>query len=283
MKLVQKINELRAELAPLREEGKTVGLVPTMGALHAGHASLVKRAVAENDVVVVSDFVNPTQFNDKNDLLKYPRTLEADCKLLEEMGAAYVFAPSVEEIYPEPDTRVFSYPPLDTVMEGKYRPGHFNGVCQIVSKLFQIVEPVRAYFGEKDFQQLAIVREMVRKYPFDLQVVGCPIVREDDGLALSSRNARLTPEQRVQALQISKALFTSVDYGKIHVLSETKKFVEDCIGRAEGLRLEYFEIVDGNTLQPVRAWDESDYIVGCITVFCGDVRLIDNIKYKCKA
>ncbi len=283
MKLVQTINELRAELAPLREEGKTVGLVPTMGALHAGHASLVKRAVAENDVVVVSDFVNPTQFNDKNDLLKYPRTLEADCKLLEEMGATYVFAPSVEEIYPEPDTRVFSYPPLDTVMEGKYRPGHFNGVCQIVSKLFQIVEPVRAYFGEKDFQQLAIVREMVRKYPFDLQVVGCPIVREDDGLALSSRNARLTPEQRVQALQISKALFTSVDYGKIHVLSETKKFVEDCIGRAEGLRLEYFEIVDGNTLQPVRAWDESDYIVGCITVFCGDVRLIDNIKYKCKA
>lgn len=206
MKLIQTIKELRTELDGLRKAGKTVGLVPTMGALHAGHASLVKRAVAENDVVVVSDFVNPTQFNDKNDLLKYPRTLEADCKLLEACGASYVFAPSVEEIYPEPDTRQFSYAPLDTVMEGKYRPGHFNGVCQIVSKLFLIVEPTRAYFGEKDFQQLAIIREMVRKYPFDLQIVGCPIVREADGLALSSRNARLSDVQREQALQISKTL-----------------------------------------------------------------------------
>mgnify|MGYP001036089876 CR=1 FL=1 len=280
MKLIQTINELRAELDVLRNAGKTIGLVPTMGALHAGHASLVKRAVAENDVVVVSDFVNPTQFNDKNDLLKYPRTLDADCKLLEECGATFVFAPSVEEIYPEPDTRQFSYAPLDTVMEGKYRPGHFNGVCQIVSKLFLIVEPTRAYFGEKDFQQLAIIREMVRKYPFNLQIVGCPIVRESDGLALSSRNARLSAVQRMQALQISKTLFASVDYGKNHTLAETKAFVEKCIDEAEGLRLEYFEVVDGNTLQTVSAWDESSYIVGCITVFCGDVRLIDNIKYK---
>ena len=280
MKLIQTINELRAELDVLRNAGKTIGLVPTMGALHAGHASLVKRAVAENDVVVVSDFVNPTQFNDKNDLLKYPRTLDADCKLLEECGATFVFAPSVEEIYPEPDTRQFSYAPLDTVMEGKYRPGHFNGVCQIVSKLFLIVEPTRAYFGEKDFQQLAIIREMVRKYPFNLQIVGCPIVRESDGLALSSRNARLSAVQRMQALQISKTLFASVEYGKDHTLAETKAFVEKCIDEAEGLRLEYFEVVDGNTLQTVSAWDESSYIVGCITVFCGDVRLIDNIKYK---
>ncbi len=280
MKLIQTIKELRTELDGLRKAGKTVGLVPTMGALHAGHASLVKRAVAENDVVVVSDFVNPTQFNDKNDLLKYPRTLEADCKLLEACGAAYVFAPSVEEIYPEPDTRQFSYAPLDTVMEGKYRPGHFNGVCQIVSKLFLIVEPTRAYFGEKDFQQLAIIREMVRKYPFDLQIVGCPIVREADGLALSSRNARLSDVQREQALQISKTLFASVEYGKDHTLEETLRFVEDSIEKAEGLELEYFEIVDGNTLQPVSAWEESAYIVGCITVFCGEVRLIDNIKYK---
>lgn len=280
MKLIQTIKELRTELDGLRKAGKTVGLVPTMGALHAGHASLVKRAVAENDVVVVSDFVNPTQFNDKNDLLKYPRTLEADCKLLEACGASYVFAPSVEEIYPEPDTRQFSYAPLDTVMEGKYRPGHFNGVCQIVSKLFLIVEPTRAYFGEKDFQQLAIIREMVRKYPFDLQIVGCPIVREADGLALSSRNARLSDVQREQALQISKTLFASVEYGKDHTLEETLRFVEDSIEKAEGLELEYFEIVDGNTLQPVSAWEESAYIVGCITVFCGEVRLIDNIKYK---
>ena len=280
MELIQTIHELRAKLDVLRGEGKTIGLVPTMGALHAGHASLVKRAVAENDVVVVSDFVNPTQFNDKNDLAKYPRTLDADCRLLEACGVTFVFAPSVEEIYPEPDTRTFSYAPLDTVMEGKYRPGHFNGVCQIVSKLFLIVEPTRAYFGEKDFQQLAIIREMVRKYPFSLQIVGCPIVREVDGLALSSRNARLSGEQRMQALQISKTLFASVDYAKVHSLAETKAFVEKGIEDAEGLRLEYFEIVDGNTLQPVSSWDESGYIVGCITVFCGDVRLIDNIKYK---
>lgn len=280
MKLIQTINELRTELDVLRREGKSIGLVPTMGALHAGHASLVKRAVAENDVVVVSDFVNPTQFNDKNDLLKYPRTLDADCKLLEACGVNFVFAPSVEEIYPEPDTRQFSYAPLDTVMEGKFRPGHFNGVCQIVSKLFLIVEPTRAYFGEKDFQQLAIIREMVRKYPFSLEIVGCPIVREADGLALSSRNARLSAEQRGQALQISKTLFASLDYAKTHSLAETKQYVENCIAKADGLRLEYFEIVDGTTLQSVEDWGNSAYIVGCITVFCGEVRLIDNIKYK---
>ncbi|WP_443678948.1 pantoate--beta-alanine ligase [Phocaeicola coprocola] len=280
MKLIQTIQELRTELDALRKEGKTIGLVPTMGALHAGHASLVKRAVAENDVVVVSDFVNPTQFNDKNDLLKYPRTLDADCKLLEECGASFVFAPSVEEIYPEPDTRQFSYAPLDAVMEGKFRPGHFNGVCQIVSKLFLIVEPTRAYFGEKDFQQLAIIREMVRKYPFNLEIVGCPIVREADGLALSSRNARLSDEQRIQALQISKTLFASVEYAQTHTLAETKAFVESAISTAEGLRLEYFEIVDGNSLQTVCDWKDGSYIVGCITVFCGEVRLIDNIKYK---
>ena len=280
MKIVSSIKDLKNFLALEREKGKKVGLVPTMGALHAGHISLVKRCVAENDICVVSDFVNPTQFNDKHDLETYPRTLDADCALLEPVGCDYVFAPSVEEIYPEPDTRTFSYAPLDTVMEGKYRPGHFNGVCQIVSKLFLIVEPTRAYFGEKDFQQLAIIREMVRKYPFDLQIVGCPIVRESDGLALSSRNARLSAEQRVQALQISKTLFDSLDYAKTHSLTDTKQFVEERIASSEGLRLEYFEIVDGTSLQSVASWDESSYIVGCITVFCGEVRLIDNIKYK---
>ena len=280
MEIVHTIKDLQAGLSAMRAQGKKVGLVPTMGALHAGHASLVKRCVAENDAAVVSVFVNPTQFNDQNDLIKYPRTPEADCRLLEECGAAFVFAPAVEEMYPEPDTRQFSYAPLDTVMEGAFRPGHFNGVCQIVSKLFDAVQPDRAYFGEKDFQQLAIIREMVRKYPFNIQIVGCPIVREEDGLALSSRNARLTAEQRKEALQISKALFASVDFSKSRVLLETKQFVEDCIRRAPGLELEYFEIVDGNTLQPVKAWDESNYIVGCITVYCGEVRLIDNIKYK---
>ncbi len=280
MKLVHTIQELRAELDIQRQAGKKIGLVPTMGALHEGHASLVRRAVAENEVVVVSDFVNPTQFNDKNDLLKYPRTLEADCELLEKEGAAYVFAPSVEEMYPEPDTRQFSYAPLDTVMEGKYRPGHFNGVCQIVSKLFMMVEPDKAYFGEKDFQQLAIIREMVKQMNFPLEIVGCPIVRESDGLALSSRNARLSEEQRKQALGISQTLFKSQEYAASHTLEETQKFVEDGIAAADGLELEYFEIVDGMTLQKIASWEDTDYVVGCITVFCGEVRLIDNIKYK---
>ena len=280
MKLVHTINELRAELALQRQAGKKIGLVPTMGALHEGHASLVRRAVAENDVVVVSDFVNPTQFNDKNDLLKYPRTLDADCELLKKEGASFVFAPSVEEIYPEPDTRQFSYAPLDTVMEGKYRPGHFNGVCQIVSKLFMIVEPDKAYFGEKDFQQLAIIREMVKQMNFPLEIVGCPIVREADGLALSSRNARLSEEERRQALNISKTLFASKEYATSHTVEETQKFVEDSIAASEGLELEYFELVDGTTLQKIATWDETDYAVGCITVYCGEVRLIDNIKYK---
>ena len=280
MKIIHTIKDLQTELSELKAQGKKVGLVPTMGALHAGHASLVKRGVNENDVTVVSVFVNPTQFNDKNDLVKYPRTLDADCKLLESCGVTFVFAPSVEEIYPEPDTRRFSYAPLDTVMEGAFRPGHFNGVCQIVSKLFDIVKPHCAYFGEKDFQQLAIIREMVRQMKFDLEIVGCPIVREEDGLALSSRNARLSAEERENALNISRTLFKSRTFATTHSVSETQKMVEDAIAAAPGLRLEYFEIVDGNTLQKVGDWNDTSYVVGCITVFCGEVRLIDNIKYK---
>ena len=280
MKVIHTIKDLQAELSVLKAQGKKVGLVPTRGALHAGHASLVKRSVNENEVTVVSVFVNPTQFNDKNDLVKYPRTLDADCKLLEACGATYAFAPSVEEMYPEPDTRQFSYAPLDTVMEGAFRPGHFNGVCQIVSKLFEAVKPHRAYFGEKDFQQLAIIREMVRQMQFDLEIVGCPIVREEDGLALSSRNARLSAEERENALKISQTLFKSRTFAATHTVSETLKFVEDAIAAVPGLRLEYFEIVDGNTLQKVDNWNQTSYVVGCITVFCGDVRLIDNIKYK---
>ena len=280
MKVIHTIEDLQAGLSVLKAQGKKVGLVPTMGALHAGHASLVKRSVNENDVTVVSVFVNPTQFNDKNDLVKYPRTLEADCKLLEDCGATLVFAPSVEEMYPEPDTRQFGYAPLDTVMEGAFRPGHFNGVCQIVSKLFDAVKPHRAYFGEKDFQQLAIIREMVRQMKFDLEIVGCPIVREEDGLALSSRNARLSSDERENALNISRTLFKSRTFATSHTVSETQKMVEEAIEAAPGLRLEYFEIVDGNTLQKVNSWEDAQYVVGCITVFCGEVRLIDNIKYK---
>jgi pantoate--beta-alanine ligase len=280
MKIVHTINELQSELSALTAQGKMVGLVPTMGALHAGHASLVKRCVKENDVTVVSVFVNPTQFNDKNDLIKYPRTLDADCKLLEANGCSFVFAPSVEEMYPQPDTRQFSFAPLDTVMEGAFRPGHFNGVAQIVSKLFYAVKPNRAYFGEKDFQQLAIIREMTKQLNFDIEIVGCPIVREVDGLALSSRNSLLSAEEREIALKISQTLFKSRTFAADHSVSETIHFVEESIAAEQGLRLEYFKIVDGYTLQDLKDWADTNYAVGCITVFCGQVRLIDNIKYK---
>ncbi len=280
MKVIHTIKELQAELSALKAQGKRVGLVPTMGALHAGHASLVECSVKENEVTVVSVFVNPTQFNDPNDLVKYPRTLEADCRLLEACGASYVFAPSVAEMYPEPDTRKFSYPPLDTVMEGAFRPGHFNGVCQIVSKLFDAVQPHRAYFGEKDFQQLAVIREMVRRMNYPIEIVPCPIVREADGLAMSSRNTRLSVEDRKNALHISQSLFKSRTFAAEHTVNETREMVEQAIADAPGLRLEYFEIVDGNTLQRLGNWEETSYAVGCITVFCGEVRLIDNMKYK---
>lgn len=274
--------DLEAALSSARSEGKEIGLVPTMGALHAGHASLVKRSVSENDITVVSVFVNPTQFNDKNDLNNYPRTLEADCQLLESLGATYVFAPSVEEIYPEPDTRTFSYPPIDSVMEGPRRPGHFNGVCQIVSKLFYMVQPNRAYFGEKDFQQIAVIRAMVKDLKLPLEICPCPIVREDSGLALSSRNSLLTEDERRTAVCISQALKTSVEFAKSHTVKETHDLVVGALNATKGLEVEYFEIVNGITLQPISSWDDTDYIVGCITVYCGHrpVRLIDNIKYK---
>lgn len=282
MKVVHTISELKSLLADYRAAGKSVGLVPTMGALHAGHASLVSRSVKENDVTVVSVFVNPTQFNDKQDLAKYPRTLEADCQLLEGIGATIAFAPSVEEMYPEPDTRTFSYPPTDTVMEGGFRPGHFNGVCQVVSKLFMMVEPDRAYFGEKDFQQIAVIRRMVEDLKFPLQMVPCPIVREESGLALSSRNSLLTAEEKALATNISRTLFISQHYAKNHTLEETKAWVIDTLNALDGLEVQYYEIVDGRSLASLSAWDDSDDIVGCITVFCGHlpVRLIDNIRYK---
>ena len=274
--------DLEDALEEVRAAGKKIGLVPTMGALHEGHASLVKRSVADNDVTVVSVFVNPTQFNDKNDLKNYPRTLEADCTLLASLGADYVFAPSVEEVYPEPDPRSFSYPPIDTVMEGARRPGHFNGVCQIVSKLFYMVRPDRAYFGEKDFQQIAVVRAMVNDLKIPVELCPCPIVREESGLALSSRNSLLTDAEKRTAICISQALKTSVEFAKSHTVKETHDFVVGALNATKGLEVEYFEIVNGITLQSVSSWDDADYVVGCITVYCGSrpVRLIDNIKYK---
>lgn len=282
MKVFHKIAELQNELFAARKEGKEIGLVPTMGALHAGHASLVKRCVSENGITVVSVFVNPTQFNDKNDLKNYPRDLDADCKLLESAGADYVLAPSVEEMYPSPDDRQFSFPPVDTVMEGAQRPGHFNGVCQVVSRLFYIVRPTRAYFGEKDFQQIAVIKALVKYLGVKVQIVDCPIVREADGLALSSRNQLLSADERKIALNISQTLKKSLTFATTNTVEATQKFVVDTINAVEGLEVQYYQIVDGNSLQPVENWDDSKYIVGCITVFCGKtpIRLIDNIKYK---
>jgi pantoate--beta-alanine ligase len=293
MKVFYKIVDLQNALFDERKQGRSVGLVPTMGALHEGHASLVRQSVKDNDVTVVSIFVNPTQFNDKNDLKNYPRTLEADCQLLEKtfdeeneklstLKSIFVLAPSVEEMYPTPDTRHFEYPPVSTVMEGAHRPGHFNGVCQVVSRLFYIVKPQRAYFGEKDWQQIAVVKAMVRHLGLGVQIVECPIVRDADGLARSSRNTLLTPDERAIAPAIYKALKNSVTYAKKHTVQETHDHVVKTINAVDGLEVEYFAIVDGNTLQDVSQWDDTPYVVGCITVYCGStpIRLIDHIKYK---
>lgn len=279
MERITTVAALREVVDAARCSGKSVGLVPTMGALHSGHISLVERCVAENDVTVVSVFVNPTQFNDKRDLELYPRTPEEDCAMLEKAGCTYVFTPSVEEVYPEPDTRVFELGTVAEVMEGRFRPGHFNGVAQIVSKLFAMVSPHRAYFGEKDFQQIAVIRAMAAQLQFDIDIIACPIVREADGLALSSRNTRLTPEQRRNAPRIAETLFKSRTFAESHTVEETIRYVVDTINTVPVMRVEYYEIVDGNTLLPVENWQDSSYIVGCITVYNGEVRLIDNITY----
>lgn len=280
MKIVKKTSELEVLVSLFKELGLKIGLVPTMGALHNGHASLVKKAVAENDVVIVSVFVNPTQFNNKNDLATYPRTMEADCALLESLGANIAFTPTVEQIYPYPDTRQFDFTPLDKVMEGPMRPGHFNGVAQVVSRLFDIAQPNKAYFGEKDYQQLAIIREMVRQFNYPIEIVGCPIIREADGMALSSRNTLLSANERQTAVRISQTLAKSQSLLKEKSVKELQQWVIDEINRGGELEVEYYEIVNGTTLQPINSWNDCDNPVGCITVYCGKVRLIDNIQYK---
>lgn len=283
MQIVKHIPDLKKILEAERNLGHTIGLVPTMGALHQGHASLVSRCVAENDVCVVSDFVNPTQFNDQHDLLTYPRKPQEDAALLESLGCHLLFMPEVEDMYPEQDTRIFRFGALEQVMEGAFRPGHFNGVAQIVSKLFDAVMPGKAYFGEKDFQQLAIIRAMVAQLNLNVRIVPCPIVREADGLAMSSRNARLTPEQRKKSALISRCLFESRHFVSEKSVGETIDYVVKALSADALFRLDYFQIVDGNTLQAVSDWSGSSYIVGCIAVYCGEVRLIDNIVYKsCK-
>ena len=286
MQIVSTKKELQDLVKACKTEGKTIGLVPTMGALHQGHASLVKRAVEDNDICIVSVFVNPTQFNNKEDLAKYPRNIERDAQLLSSIGADYVFAPTPEEMYSKEEmnsTFDFDFAGLDRVMEGKMRPGHFNGVVQVVSKLFYLTQPDKAYFGEKDFQQLAIIHHMVERSSMagtfgNLQIIDCPIVREESGLALSSRNERLSAEEKKTALAISKTLFESLKWAKMEgaTVQAVQQRVIDTINAVPGLEVEYYEIVDQTTLLTT---DTFNHAIGCVTVYCGPVRLIDNIKY----
>ena len=283
MKVINKTSDLQAIIKQFKNNGKSIGLVPTMGALHKGHLSLVKNSISNNDITVVSIFVNPTQFNNPNDLASYPRTVDKDLELLQTVGCDVVFAPEADDIYSksETDSRFeFDFEGLDKVMEGKFRPGHFNGVVQIVSKLFDLVRPDRAYFGEKDFQQLAIIRLMTRRYNLPIEIVPCPIVREDSGLALSSRNSLLKDNEKQVASHIYAVLNESRQFVPQTEVEELKQCVIAAIEQKPELKVEYFDIVDGHTLKSIGKWDESDYVVGCITVFCGNVRLIDNICYK---
>lgn len=278
MKVVTTVKALREALAEVNPQG--VGFVPTMGALHAGHRSLVERARKENETVVVSVFVNPTQFNDKGDLKRYPRTPEADAALLEAAGADLVLMPSVEEIYPEPDTRQFDFGEVDKVMEGATRPGHFNGVAQVVSRLFDMVKPARAYFGEKDFQQIAVIKAMVAQLGLEVEIVECPIIRAEDGLALSSRNELLTTEHRAIAPAIYRTLQAAVEKSHTLTPAELKAWVEAEINGTELLKAIYYQSVDALTMQEVEAWSDAERIQGCIAVQAGEIRLIDNIRIR---
>ncbi|MCM1368789.1 MAG: pantoate--beta-alanine ligase [Candidatus Amulumruptor caecigallinarius] len=284
MLIIRSAAELENFIGRQKANAHSIGFVPTMGALHDGHLSLVKRAVDENDIAVVSVFVNPTQFNNPTDLATYPRDEEADIRLLAGAGVTAVFCPTVNEIYPggvdSRKKKSFRLGTAAEVMEGKFRPGHFQGVAEVVARLFALVRPDRAYFGEKDFQQIAVIRNMVESEGIDVQIVACPIKRGDDGLALSSRNALLSPQQRAVAPEIHRALADSAEFAVTHSLQETRNMVIDRLNATEFLEVEYFEIVDGRTLMPVDNWAESPWIVGCITVYCGKVRLIDNICYK---
>lgn len=278
MKTVYTVNDLKAELATIDMSG--VGFVPTMGALHAGHRSLVEKARKECETVVVSVFVNPTQFNDKNDLKHYPRTPEADEALLEAAGADIVFMPTVEEIYPEPDTRIFDFGQIDKVMEGATRPGHFNGVAQVVSRLFDMVNPAKAYFGEKDFQQIAVIKAMVKQLGLDVEIVECPIIRGEDGLALSSRNTLLTAEHRAAAPHIYATIKQCAEKMQTMTPAELSAWVTAEVESNPLLKVIYFQAVDALSMQQISAWEESERVQGCIAVQAGDIRLIDNIRIK---
>jgi pantoate--beta-alanine ligase len=279
MKIVKFIKELEDNLKVFHQKGNSLGLVPTMGALHDGHRYLLKRCKIENNVSICSIFVNPTQFNDKGDLKNYPRTVESDLKIIEAEKFDFAFVPDEKEMYPEPDKRVFEFGPLGEVMEGKHRPGHFNGVAQIVTKLFDIVEPNKAYFGEKDFQQLAIIKFLVRSMNLSVNIISCPTVREPDGLARSSRNLLLTAEERKNAPLIFQTLSKALEMQKKLNINQLINWVIEQINMSPYLKVEYFEIVNDMDLQPVKDWNEKSNKVGCIAVKTGKVRLIDNIRF----
>ena len=280
MQIVKHINELRLVVNGKRKEGLSIGLVPTMGALHQGHLSLVEQAGEQTGFVVVSIFVNPTQFNDKGDLERYPRNLQKDIDFLTQSSCGLIFAPDADEIYPEPDTRQFDFGQLEQVMEGKFRLGHFNGVAQVVSRLFEIVEPDKAFFGMKDFQQMTIIKEMVIKLNLPVEIVSCPIIREADGMAMSSRNTLLSPDERRNAVVISATLFEAVNKTGQLSVEELCNWVIERINENEYLNTEYFEIVNADTLLAVNNWDEPCIKVGCIAVHCGKIRLIDNVMFE---
>ncbi|MBE0651506.1 MAG: pantoate--beta-alanine ligase [Bacteroidales bacterium] len=278
MRIFPLIKDLRAFLDEQKAGGKRVGFVPTMGALHEGHLSLMRQAKAENDLLVVSIFVNPIQFNNPEDLKKYPRDVEGDKKLLESVGCDALFLPSEDEMYPEPVTKVYDFGDLANVMEGVFRPGHFNGVAVVVHKLFDIVQPDRAYFGEKDFQQLAIIKKMVQMENIPVEIIPCPIMRESDGLAMSSRNVRLTPEQRKNAPFIYQTLREAQRRRKHLCAKPLQQMVINLFDANKNFRLEYFEIVDDQNLQPIQNWNEHVGTVACVAAWMGEVRLIDNIR-----
>lgn len=293
MKIINTVAKLQAALATPRQNGKSIALVPTMGALHEGHLSLIHRARTENDIVVVSVFVNPIQFNNPEDLAKYPRTVDADCQKLASAQADIAFVPSVEEMYPQPVNDVYHFGPIEEVMEGPRRPGHFSGVAVVLRRLFDLVQPVRAYFGEKDFQQIAVVRNLIEQIHYPIEIVACPIVRADDGLALSSRNMRLSPAARAIAPRIYATLQSAVKRSKTASVAEVKEWVLDTLRNINSddatlinpdthtvFDPEYFEIVNDTTLQPVNEWSDADGIVGCITVWLTGVRLIDMIRFR---
>lgn len=274
------IKDIQSAIRQHRADGLSIGFVPTMGALHRGHISLLEQSIKENDINIVSIFINPIQFNNKQDLEKYPRTLEDDCKKLEEAGCDIVFAPSAGEMYPEEVKEHYDFGQLEKVMEGEHRPGHFNGVAVVVKRLFDICMPHKAYFGEKDFQQLAIIKALVEQENMPLEIIGCPIIREEDGLAMSSRNIRLSPEERSIAPEIFKSLNWIKQQAGDRSIGEIVILAEEKLNTMPGMKVEYIFIADEGTLMPVQSWDEADNIRAFIALFMGDVRLIDNLKIK---